>query len=865
MSKSKPVFKVLCIIVMVTLCFSLYSQQLAFPGAEGFGRFAAGGRGGNVYHVTNLNDSGSGSFRDGVSQSNRIVVFDVGGIIRIDERIVIHNNVTVAGQTAPGGGITIYGNGIALNDDSGNSIIRYIRIRMGKNGDDGKDAVGISANTDYMFDHVSVTWGRDGTFDINGTGIDNVTIQNCIIGQGINNTNHSTGGLMQSGKISVLRTLWIDNKTRNPKGRGPQEYINNVIYNWAENGYILGDTEGVSEANIMGNYFINGPSTVGNCFNSATPSFYVYASQNYWDKNRNGSLDGSPVTNAEYGPVTFVSSPFPYFGVSKFMTPGEAYHNVVNDVGASLVRDDVDKVLINQLTSLGTLGSIINTEDDNGIPGNVGTVPGGPAPPDSDQDGMPDEWEQNNGMNPHGADNNGDIDSDGYTNIEEYLNELAGDQPPQSQSTPQPTSVPTATPKTTLTGDVNSSGTIDIVDALLMAQYYVGLNPADFDLTAADVNCDSSIDIVDALLVAQYYVGLITAFPGCNRTPVPLAYDLVVAKDGSGNYTSVQSAVNAIADNRTSWFIIFIKSGIYHEVIDIPATKTYLRLVGENASTTILTYNNYNSLVGSTSGTVSTFIRPNNFIADNLTFENSFDYLNSSASGKQAVALEPLGDRQIYINCRITGYQDTLYNRGTQYRQYFKNCYIAGRTNFIFGDATAVFTHCEIYHRTVTGSTMTAPNTSSSSQYGLVFIDCQLTANSGTGTSSVNLGRPWDQTGSCHYLCCTMGAHIAAWCNMSENIWQNARFGEYKSTGAGGEINLYRPQLTDTEAALFTVTDILRGSDNWNPESVIANFNEALYFSAAGKRGIETHSRNNSGCQITIPYIIGRKLSDNLV
>jgi pectate lyase len=222
---------------------TLNAQLPAFPGAEGFGKNATGGRNGTVYHVTNLDDTGPGSFRDAVSQPNRIVVFDVGGVIHISTRIVIYSSITVAGQTAPGEGITVYGNGVALNDHSGNSIIRYIRIRMGKNGDSGKDAIGISEGTDYMFDHVSVSWGRDGTFDINGSGIDNISIQDCIIAQGINNENHSTGGLMQSGKFSIIRTLWIDNKTRNPKGRGSHDFINSVIYNWAEDGFIMGDTE----------------------------------------------------------------------------------------------------------------------------------------------------------------------------------------------------------------------------------------------------------------------------------------------------------------------------------------------------------------------------------------------------------------------------------------------------------------------------------------------------------------------------------------------------------------------------------------------------------------------------------------------
>jgi pectate lyase len=188
-------------IAMIFSACELNAQQPAFPSAEGFGKYATEGRNGTVYHVTNLDDSGPGSFRDAVSQSNRIVVFDAGGVIHISSRIVIQRNVTVAGQTAPGDGVTIYGNGIALNDNSGNDIIRYIRIRMGKNGDEDKDAVGISAGTDYMFDHVSVSWGRDGTFDINGTGIDNISIQDCIISQGINNQNHSTGGLIIKPEI----------------------------------------------------------------------------------------------------------------------------------------------------------------------------------------------------------------------------------------------------------------------------------------------------------------------------------------------------------------------------------------------------------------------------------------------------------------------------------------------------------------------------------------------------------------------------------------------------------------------------------------------------------------------------------------
>ncbi len=403
------------------------NQPLAFPGAEGFGRFASGGRGGEVYHVTNLNDSGAGSFRDAVSQAGRIVVFDVGGIINIDARIVIKKNIYVAGQTAPGGGITIYGNGVAMNGDSGNNIVRYIRIRMGQGGDSKKDALAISEGQRYMFDHVSISWGRDGTLDVNGSGIDNLSFQNTIVSQGINSDNHSTGGLMQSGKWSVIRSLYIDNKTRNPKARGTHEVINSVFYNWGTNGYIMGDTSGLSECNLVGNYFIYGPSSSsGAHITNTTPSFNVFGEDNWVDSNKDGLLNGELMT--DYKTATLVASPFDYpAGVASKLSAQEALDYVLDNVGASIVRDAVDEYLIDEVRSYGTKGQIINTEADNGIPGNVGTVANGTVPLDTDQDGMPDTWETARGLDPNSADDTGDDDADGYTNIEEYLSCLVGE------------------------------------------------------------------------------------------------------------------------------------------------------------------------------------------------------------------------------------------------------------------------------------------------------------------------------------------------------------------------------------------------------------------------------------------------------
>ncbi len=146
--------------LLLLLAAGVAAQQLAFPGAAGFGRFATGGRGGTVVHVTNLNDSGAGSFREAVGQPNRVVVFDVAGIIRLESRLVFAKNLTVAGQTAPGDGVVVYGDGVSFSG-ADNLICRYMRFRMGAGGTAEKDAAGIANGRNMIFDHVSVTWGRD--------------------------------------------------------------------------------------------------------------------------------------------------------------------------------------------------------------------------------------------------------------------------------------------------------------------------------------------------------------------------------------------------------------------------------------------------------------------------------------------------------------------------------------------------------------------------------------------------------------------------------------------------------------------------------------------------------------------------------
>lgn len=435
--------------------FPDYGEVLAFPGAEGFGRNATGGRGGEVYHVTNLDDSGTGSLRDAVSKSNRIIVFDTCGVIRLKSALTFKNNQTIAGQTAPGDGIVLYGDRVSFSGIK-NLICRYLRVRMGMNGPDGKDAAGIADDgMNMIFDHCSITWGRDENFSINSTQAKDITIQNSIIGQGLQN--HSCGGLIQTGienGITLFRNLYIDNKTRNPKVKGLNQFVNNVIYNWGDGAAynMSGDSEGESLTTIEDNYLIKGP-----CFNwqnvrqednsivaeystknptkpfiGANERFSTYFSNNFYDPDKDGTLNGFELKtdtaswNANCSGVpTFLSSRPAIFPEIKSQTDAtKAYEWIVKYVGACLpARDQVDTYLIDELTSLGTKGTIIQDERKEAqfpLKG-PGTINGGKKLLDSDNDGMPDEFEDKYGLDKNDPSDASAMSNNGYTNIENYL------------------------------------------------------------------------------------------------------------------------------------------------------------------------------------------------------------------------------------------------------------------------------------------------------------------------------------------------------------------------------------------------------------------------------------------------------------
>jgi len=280
---------------------------------------------------------------------------------------------------------------------------------------------------------------------------------------------------------------------------------------------------------------------------------------------------------------------------------------------------------------------------------------------------------------------------------------------------------------------------------------------------------------------------------------------VTVARDGSGEFKSVQAAINAVAGPA----LIHIKPGKYKEQLTIDKARN-LTLCGDDPKTTILTFDRNVKNGGSLADNASVRVSANDFSAANLTFENS-----SPLGVGQAVALVASGQHQQFVNCRFVSYQDTLYTKsGTQY---FRDSFIQGNTDFVFGAASAVFENCQI-HSASQGSAVTAPSTEPGTAYGLVFLGGRLTAASGVPARSVALGRPWRPNGAAAFLNVSLGGHIRpeGWVEMSGNPVRGARFSEYRSTGSGANPGARASgtrQLSDSEAKRYTVSNVL----GWTP------------------------------------------------
>jgi len=416
----------------------------AFPGAEGFGRHALGGRGGRVIKVTNLNDGGPGSLRAALdAEGPRTILFDVSGTIELQSMIMLLNGrVTIAGQSAPGDGIALKNHGLIVYTDD--VIIRYIRSRPGSSEGVETDAISVSAGKSIIIDHCSTSWATDETLTVSPwekerlRSIDNVTIQWNMITESLNKSVHSKGehgyGSLVRGsggaRYSFHHNLWAHHKARMPRPgnytdtetdpQGPLfDFRNNVFYNWggAASGYNA-DTDSISRYNFVNNYYLHGPnSTKSIAFNEDDNPALSHFSGNAM----NGRVPDNPweLVRFEGDERSGHEQPFPVAPV-RTQAAHVAFEDVLRLAGASLVRDAADKRVIDHVRN--GSGSIID---------DVSQVGGWPQletltpRADRDGDGMPDEWESAQRFDPDSAvDGNEDADGDGYTNLEEYLNSL---------------------------------------------------------------------------------------------------------------------------------------------------------------------------------------------------------------------------------------------------------------------------------------------------------------------------------------------------------------------------------------------------------------------------------------------------------
>ena len=416
----------------------------AFPGAEGFGCGTPGGRGGRVMVVSNLDDFGPGSLREALESSGpRFVVFAVSGTIEVSEQIVIDDPyVTVAGQTAPGGGVTLRaaeGNTTGLVDiQTHDVVIRFLRFRVGAPEDvSGENLDGLNVwhknGHDVVIDHNSFSWAVDenvSTWD----DAKRVTFSWNVIGEGLRWATHPEGehskGLLVSGErvrdVSVHHNLFVHNIARNPQISAPGrvQVVNNVVYDYGDSALQTSNAHGAPKIDVVANYFKAGPDSDPDRYEV---DGYPIREEGDWSVHVTGNVGphgrtlGSQrdLVSPEDQDLVVADAPS---GLPPITTTRaeEAYQDVLAKAGARVpYLDDVDARLIDDVRR-GEGGMINDPEDVGGWP----ELPAGEPRPDRDGDGMPDEWEDENGLDPDSDDSAGDQDGDGYTNIEEYANAL---------------------------------------------------------------------------------------------------------------------------------------------------------------------------------------------------------------------------------------------------------------------------------------------------------------------------------------------------------------------------------------------------------------------------------------------------------
>jgi pectin methylesterase-like acyl-CoA thioesterase/pectate lyase len=730
------------------------TELLAFPGAEGAGRLSQGGRGGRVLKVINLNDSGPGSLRAAVEASGpRIVVFEVSGTIALENALrITQPRITIAGQTAPGDGITLKNHELIVEADE--VVIRYLRSRLGNEGKAESDAIWVRSGRRIILDHVSASWSVDETLSVNNgfrrpeEGFYDVTVQWSIIAESLNDSlhvkgPHGYGSLIAGGygtRISFHHNLWAHHQGRNPRPGNPvppdrdpvgafHDYRSNVFYDWGgeHSGYNAdtGPKASRVQYNFVDNTYIQGPASTGRVmFNESNELAKAWFAGN----TMNGEMPSDPwawVTGKATGEYRLAG---PVDVAPVMADPAtNAYKRVLNESGASLARDEVDQRVVRSVRD--RTGGLINSQRDVGGWPLLKSLP---APKDSDGDGMPDAWERSHRLNPSTDDS---AQGDGYTNIEAYINELAEQGP--------------------------------------------GLS-------------------------------------GGGR----------VTHNGKA-YSSIRAALDVLPATGGE---ILLAPGEYREKIAIDSPHVTLRGLGTRPNDVVVVWGDSAATAGGTFRSATLHVSGDDFRAENLTVQNEYHLKNERQS--QAVALSVTGDRAVFDRVRMLGAQDTLYAGAKKCssepcettRQYFRDCYIEGHVDFIFGDSKAFFERCEIHAIAHPEILITAhARTAADQDKAFVFDHCRITAE--PGAQNIYFGRPWRDYAAVIFMNTDIRANLhpdgwREWTPGKTDRLQRAFYAEYRSTGPMADTSKRQPHahpLTDADAARWQLPAFLAGKDGWRP------------------------------------------------
>ncbi len=811
---------------------------IAFPGVDGYGRYTTGGRmidgrGANVYYVTRLDDTGDeGTLRWAVTTGDdtpRTVLFKVGGTIYLTSQLTCKPNITIAGQTAPGGGICVAGYKMKL---SSNSILRHLRFRAGDLYKDSQSALGVENVSNIVLDHCSFSWSMEENLTLYDT--DYTTTQWCIFSEGLYNSRNTKGARAYAaqwgGEHGTLHHCLFSNcNNRSPRFNGVRastndrhvdnEFVNNVIYNWGKPNSIYGgendkSCNGYNRTYMINNYFRPGPATqkntsgsryfVGASSSNGVGQWYLSGnkfelsskwapSSSIWsnsvlqkvnDNNYHGftsnsserALNLESVGNSQSTFNTYVLQTIVEWSGLEYESADNAYQAVVQKAGASLPRyDEVDARI---------LAEAAGTRD----PQFAGRTSSGTV-----ERGM------------------GIINSPFDITLEshdEFAALYEGDNAADNKEV-DVTCYPRLQMEDTDCHVVDTDGD-GLPDAY---ELEMGLNPENAKdgmlLTASGYSH-----------LEQYLNGVadgridVTKYIQHQAVTLQNSFNAVV---GEGGYPTIQEAVNAAPNDATPYYI-FVKSGTYKGHVQIDRQNVHL--MGQSSESTIITDNKTNNDDGGVDKAATINVTADNVSFDNLTIQNT-------RTDKQAVALYTKGDRIAITNCHLEGWQDTYRTGKDGQRHLVRHTKLTGTTDFIYGAGEVFFDACTL--NVLRKSNVIVAPDHSKAQYGYVFRDAVITAaQSGAAT---HLGRPWGNKPKVAYINTrlTEGVTIPAegWQEMGGTPEQMAEYHTIDATGKAVDLSQRRTSfggvaskavLGKVEKDSYQLYYMLRGVDEWDAD-----------------------------------------------